>query len=145
MKDRKERFTRLGSHTRTENTSDQQILDCLHDKDYHIDADFKDCKDSKITLNRIHASIRHRWPRGTIKKKDCISISLAIMPSFVEGRAFGKARKKIAVARRSSIRARCMPKQTLGISPIGDLTGGQHQETYSLIHHQMVKKHPSFL
>lgn len=120
-------------------------VDRLPENHTDIVAEINNWKDSNLTLNRYHASMIQRWPCGAIKKKDCISISLAVIPSFVEGRALGKARKKSAVARRSSIRARCIPKQTIRISSTGDSTHGQYQGTYSLTHHQMVKKHPSFL
>lgn len=120
-------------------------VDRLPENHTDIVAEINNWKDSNLTLNRYHASMIQRWPCGAIKKKDCISISLAVIPSFVEGRALGKARKKSAVARRSSIRARCIPKQTIRISSTGDSTHGQYQGDYSLTHHQMVKKHPSFL
>lgn len=140
-------FTRLGSHTSANYTLEQQISLQIGSLKKHtaVVAEIDNRKDSRITLNRYHVSMIQRWPCGAIKKKDCISISLAVIPSFVEGRALGKARKKSAVARRSSIRARCIPKQTIRISHIVDSTRGQYQETYSLIHHQMVKRPPSFL
>ena len=63
-------------------------------EDTTIIAETNDCNHSKPMPNRHHVSIMQRWPSEAIKKKDSITISLAIIPSFVDGRALGKARRK---------------------------------------------------
>lgn len=65
---------------------------------------------------QLHVSIRHRCPFGAIMKDDLIAISSSAMPSSVETRAPGKVLKKSVVPNRNSMRARCSPKQTRGVS-----------------------------
>jgi hypothetical protein len=53
------------------------------------------------------------------------SISASLMPSRRETRASGQDRKKKAVASRSSIRARCKPRQTQAWVSYSELSVGR--------------------
>ena len=56
--------------------------------------------------------IRHLFPLGKAMKNEICCMSASDMPSAPETAASGYVRKKRAVARRSSMRARCRPRQT---------------------------------
>lgn len=67
--------------------------------------------DDQICQVYLH-SIRHRCPLGSVKAIISGSMSSSDIPSNIDIRAAGKARKKQAVARRNSVRARWTPRHT---------------------------------
>lgn len=97
-------------------------------------------------ISHPSVSIKHLCPLGTIKKCSAGSMSLSLMPSRVEMVALGNCLKKRVVMRRSSIRARCLPRHAndlfVSLHPPGRIVT-KHARTYFLHHHQRASDCPS--